>query len=715
MPKYDWPEAPKRSLIGKRISRLDGPDKVTGRAKYTYDKKLKGMLYGRVIRSPHAHAKIVSIDLSAAEKMPGVKAAKIIDNMGPGTELHYAGADIAVIAATEEHLAEDAARAVVVKYEVLPHLVREEDLSKAGTERITPAAENLTGDPNKAFAEAEVTVEGSYSVPVITHCCLESHGQITEWEADDKLNVYPSTQAVTAVTAQFAKPLGLQEANVRVRMDHVGGGFGSKFQADVWGLEGARLAKKAKAPVKIMLERDSELTVGGIRPSAFAKIKIGGKKDGTITAWESTSWGTSGPQITGGPPLPYVWLPPNRRSNHTGISTNTGPSRAWRAPNHPQGCFLTMSAIEDFAAAVKMDPLDLVLKNIKLLPDVRAELYRQELLKAAELIDWKKKWHQRGDTTPGPVKRGLGLALHTWGGTPHASQCRVTINSDGSVAAELASQDLGTGTRTVITIVIADTLGLPMDAVKVNLGDNRYPPSGSSGGSTTVGGVSSSSRRAAVDALDALFKQIAPGLGVAPERLEAVGGKIQVQGDASKSITWKQACSKLTSPISVVGVQTQGQPGLAQGGVGGVQMAEVAVDIETGIVKIEKLVAVQDMGLVIDHKTADSQIYGSLIMGVCYALYEERVMDQQTGRVLNPNMEFYKLAGIGDIGTFVVHIVTGPEQDARGVIGLGEPPVVSPGAAIANAVSNAVGVRVPGLPMTPDRVLAALEKKGGLT
>jgi xanthine dehydrogenase YagR molybdenum-binding subunit len=164
-----------------------------------------------------------------------------------------------------------------------------------------------------------------------------------------------------------------------------------------------------------------------------------------------------------------------------------------------------------------------------------------------------------------------------------------------------------------------------------------------------------------------------------------------------------------------MGVQAQGQPGLAQGGVGGVQMAEVSVDVETGIVKIEKIVAVQDMGLIIDSKTAESQIFGSLIMGVCYALYEEKVMDGATGKMLNPNMEFYKLAGIGDIGTFVVHLVTGPEQDARGVIGLGEPPVVSPGAAITNAVANAVGVRVPGLPLTPDRVLAALEKKGGLT
>jgi xanthine dehydrogenase YagR molybdenum-binding subunit len=307
--------------------------------------------------------------------------------------------------------------------------------------------------------------------------------------------------------------------------------------------------------------------------------------------------------------------------------------------------------------------------------------------------------------------------MHTWGGAPHNSECRVTINPDGSVAAELASQDLGTGTRTVIAIVAAETLGLPIEAVKVNIGDNAYPPSGGSGGSTTVGGVSSSTRRAAADALDELFKAVAPTLNADPASLEAAGGKIQVKGDTSKSMTWQQACSRLgVNPIRANGKQPDQTKGsLASSGVAGIQMAEVSVDTETGITTIEKLVSVQDMGLVIDAKTAESQIYGALIMGVCYALYEEKIMDQATGTMLNANMEFYKLAGIGDIGTLVVHLMTGPEQDARGVIGLGEPPVVSPGAAISNAVANAIGVRVPSLPITPDRVLTALEKKGGLT
>jgi len=710
MADYKWPEASKRSLIGRRFSRLDGPEKVSGRAKYTYDVKRPGMLYAKMVRCPYAHAKVVSIDTSAAEKMPGVKAVKVIQE--PGRELFWAGTEVVGIAATEEQLAEDAVRAVKVVYEQLPHLVREDDLSKAEG-RTKPAEERTTGDPAKGFQEAEVVSEGEYGIPVITHCPLESHGSVTEWEGDDKLNVWISTQAVSSVGQGFARPLNIPVTNVHVRQDHVGGGFGSKFSSDSWDIEAARLAKMAGKAVKFMNEREAELALAGARPSAFAKVKVGAKKDGTLTAWESTSWGTGGMTGGGAPPIPYVWKIPSK-INHIAVNANIGAARAWRAPNHPQACFVTMSALEDLAAALKMDPLDLFLKNIELTGSL-ADTYKEELLKAAELIDWKKKWHPRDKLTPGVVKRGLGLSLHTWGGRGHASEQQLTINPDGSVSIDIGSQDLGTGTRTVIAIVAADTLGIPLSAVKVNLGDSKYPPSGGSGGSTTVGGVSASTRHAAVDALDALFKQAAPALDTQPENLESAGGKIMVKGTPAKSLTWKQACAKLGVTPITIHAKTPGNDPLSNSGVGGVQMAEVAVDTETGIVRVEKIVAVQDVGLIINLKTAESQVYGALIMGISYALYEEKIMDQNTGRMVNPNMEFYKLAGITDVGNLVVHMMTGKAQDERGVIGLGEPPVISPGAAISNAVANAIGVRVGHLPLTPDRVLAALEKKGGLT
>lgn len=719
MAEYKWPEEGKRSHIGKRISRLDGPDKVSGRAKYTYDINRPGMLFGKVVRSPYAHAKVVSIDTSVAEKMPGVKAVKIIQE--PGKEIQWAGDGIVTVVAETEGQAEDAARAIKVQYEKLPHLVNEQNWDAIPEANRRAPSQNVNGDPDKAFNEAEVVFESAYGNEVITHCCLESHGLIAEWENDSNLLVHQSTQSVSANGNEFARNLGIPAGNVRIKMEHMGGGFGSKFPVDSWGIEAAKLSKMAGGkPVKIMLERDAELMVAGSRPSIFAKVRVAAKKDGTITGWQSEVWGTGGVgNFNFAGLLPYIFRAgvENRKEKFSVIGANIGPQRAWRAPNHPQACLVTMAAFDDLAAELKMDPLDLFLKNIDK-TGARANVYREELMKAAEMIEWKKLWRPRGEGAPGSsktVKRGLGLSIHTWGGSGHASDCDLTIHPDGSVDVKMGTQDLGVGTRTVLAIVAADTLGLPVEAIKIHIGDNRYPVSGGSGGSTTVGGISSSTRRAAVDALNALLEKVAPAMNTAPDKLEAVGGKIRLIEDPSKSMTWKEACAKLgTQPMTTRGKNPDAGKGtLTTGGVGGVQMADVSVDVETGVIKMNNFVAVQDCGLIIDMKTTESQVFGALIMGVTYALYEEKVMDAQTGRMLNPNMEFYRLAGLADIGNFKVHMMTGKGYDERGVIGIGEPPVVSPGAAISNAVANAIGVRVSTLPLTPDRVLAALEKKGG--
>lgn len=716
MAEYKWPEEGKRKYIGKRISRIDGPDKVSGKAKYTYDINRPGMLFGKVLRSPHAHARIVSIDISAAEKMPGVAGIRVIQ--GPGTEIQWALDEIALVAAVDEPTAEDAARAIKVVYEVLPHVVNERDLEKVPAANRRPPTEQTKGDPAAAFSGAEVVLEDTYGNDVITHCCLETHGLVTEWEGENNILLHQSTQSVSSIGGEMARALQLPAGNVHVRMDHIGGGFGSKFPVDRWGLEATRLSKTLGGrPIKLMLERDAELAIAGTRPSAYARVKVGAKRDGTLVAWESESWGSGGVAGTGMPPYPYVWQFANQRTRHHSISTNNGPQRAWRAPNHPQACLVTMGALEDLAAKLQMDPLDFVLKNIEM-TGVRANIYRDELLKAAEMIEWKKLWRPRGEGAVGStstVKRGLGLSLHTWGGGGHASDCDLTVHPDGSVEIRMGSQDLGTGTRTVIQIVVAESLGLPQNQVKVLIGDNKYPPSGSSGGSTTIGGISASSRRASIDALNALFEKVAPALEATPAELEAVDGQIRVAAAPTRQMTWKQACAKLgTQPLTTRG-KHPGRETLTSAGVGGVQMADVLVDIETGIVKMNNFVAVQDCGLIMDLKTAESQVYGAMIMGVCFSLYEEKIMDTQTGRMLNPNMEFYKLAGLADIGTFKVHMMTGKGYDERGPIGLGEPPTVSPGAAISNAVANAIGVRVGTIPLTPDRVLAALARKGGQT
>ncbi len=784
--KYGWPAADQRTLIGKRISRVDGPEKVSGRAKYTYDVHRPGMLYGKVVRSPHAHAKVVSVDTSAAEKMPGVKGVYIIQDKG--SEIHWAGDDIAVVAAIDEPTAADAARAIKVEYQPLPFFVDDFTQPKNVAESTGPLTqrdigqmlnddvpddqmlatvqkrglafkvspelekrlkdnevsdevikalkaapvkepepnnspykketEQVKGDPDAAFREAEVVSEGVYGCPVITHCCLESHGSIAEWTDSDHLFSHLSTQNVSGLAGQFAQALKIPEANVHVHQDHVGGGFGSKFGIDRWGAYTAQVSKKAGGkPVRVMLERDAELEVAGCRPSAFAKVKVGAKKDGTLTAWQSDSWGTGGPGGGGAPPMPYVVNIPNQRKQHTAVAANIGPARAWRAPNHPQGCLITMSAIEDCAAKLGMDPLDLMLKNIALTAPSedtyhRADTYRDELTIAADLIGWKKNWHPRGQDS-GTTKRGLGLAIHTWGGRGHESNCALTIYPTGSVEIQMGTQDLGVGTRTAILIVAGDTLGLQLNQMQLKIGDNQYPKSGGSGGSTTIGGVSSSTRRAAIDAREQLFAKVASALNAKPDDLEAVGGSIRVKSAPSRSMSWKDACARLgTQPIQALG-KNPGPGDLISSGVGGAVMADVSVDTETGIVKMNKMVCVQDCGLIISMKTAESQVYGAMIMGIATTLYEEKIMDNNLGTMLNPNMDFYRLAGIGDVGELVVHMMTGKGYDERGPIGLGEPPTVGPMAAIGNAVANAIGTRVPFLPITPDRVVNALNPKGG--
>lgn len=707
MVDYAWPDSDKRTHIGKRISRLDGPVKSTGTAKYPSDIQRDGLLFGKILTSPHAHARIVSIDVSAARSMPGVKAVRVIQDVG--AEIQWAHDEIASVAATSEDIAREAIRAIRVEWEVLPHYVREADLEAAP--RTKPAQEKTKGDMDAGWAAAAVTVENELSIPMINHCCLEPHGQVTEWEGDS-LTVWASTQAVSTLGFQFAGPLKIPASNVHVDTQYMGGGFGSKFSADRWGIEGAELAREAGRPVKLFLERDHELAVAGHRPSAFAKIKAGADSEGNLVAWSSESWGSGGLPGTGTTPIPYVFEIPNRTHRHISVPTNFAGAKAWRAPNHPQACFLTMSVLEDLAAELEMDPVAFYRKNLSLVAGGRARTYDEELSIAVDLMDWKANWKPRGSAT-GVMRRGLGVSVHTWGGKGHRSACEVTVHPDGAIEARIGTQDLGTGTRTVITAVIADTFGLPMDAVKVHLGDNRFPNSGPSGGSSTVGGVSSSSRRAAQDALWEVFAKVAPELGVDPEELEAFEGRVFVRGQPDKSLSWSDAARKIgLNPITVNG-RNPGKGQLTDGGVGGVQMADVTVDMETGVVKVNKMVAVQDVGLVINMKLAESQIFGALIMGVSSALFEERIVDPHSGRLLNPNMEFYKLAGLGDVGEFKVHLMTGPGYDERGVIGIGEPPSVSPVAAIGNAVANAIGVRVPHAPFTPQRVLAALAQNGG--
>jgi xanthine dehydrogenase YagR molybdenum-binding subunit len=514
----------------------------------------------------------------------------------------------------------------------------------------------------------------------------------------------------------------------------MGGGYGSKFVVGVEGLAVAELAKKAKAPVKLMLDRESEITTAGNRPSAQGTVKIAGKKTGEITAFEVMCHGTGG--YRGGQTvtinlLPYVYLDaiPNIKRNHSAIRTNCGSAQAMRAPNHPQNSVLTEFAVDDLAAKLGIDPLIMRRKNLPPADKevaaknplawlaIRNKLFNDQIDIATRMSKWSEKWHPPGEGK-GPIKRGIGMGLHTWGGNavggPPSNEVTVIISRDGSVTVESSTQDLGTGQRTVSAIVTAEILGLDVNDIVVKIGESNLGFSSGSGGSTTLPSQGPATLRAATAARDDLFAKIGKKLNIDPKTLEIQAGKV-VQMPKGQSWTWKEFCAKLgMDEVKARGdwnVTMAGEPenaNVSSGQVGGCQVAEVTVDTETGVVKVTHIYAVQDCGMLINKLACESQVAGGVIMGVNYAMFEERIMDRTTGRQVNPDMEFYKLGGIKDIPRIHVEMMDMPE---RGVIGIGEPPTISTAAAIGNAVFNAIGVRVPVLPLTPQRVLDALAKK----
>jgi xanthine dehydrogenase YagR molybdenum-binding subunit len=711
-PKYNWSKTP--AVVGTRVKRLDGPDKVSGRAKYTFDVNRPGMLYGRIVRSPYPHARVLSVDLAAAQKVKGFKTALLVrDPADTKTSVvMYQGDEVAaVVADTEEH-AIDAARAVKVEYDVLPAVISV-DSALAGSApqvftggNVHPGRTDEGGDLAAGFKAAAYTLDQTYATHVITHVCMESHGTVCEWDGD-KLTAWVTTQGVNSARDNFASGLGIPQANVRVICQYMGGGFGSKLQLGAEGLICAKLAKQTGTPVKLMLDRKEEHLVTGNRPSAAARIKAGVSADGMITAFDAESWGTGGAGQGAQFPLPYIYQMPNRRRTHKDVFINTGTQRPMRAPGHPQGSFITEIMMDELADLAKMDPIEFRLKNLP--PEAPNAMWRSYLKEGAEAFGWNKR-HPTGDPAPGSTKTGMGVAIGTWGGGgrgPSVAHCEIA--SDGSVIMRVGTQDIGTGTRTLVAMVTAEALGLQPSQVTPEIGDTQYGVSGGSGGSTTAASTSPGMRIAALKALEALKEKVAPALGVAAGNLDALvaeGGRIHVQGNASKGMSWAEACKHIgPQPITA---ESDWMRGMTSATTSGVQFAEATVDVKTGIVRVTRVLAIQDCGLVLNQLTAESQCYGGVIGSLNFALFEDRILDKTTGQMVNPNMEWYLLAGMSDIPQIDIRLKNMPE---RGVVGLGEPPTVPTAAAVALAVRNAIGATVRSLPLTPAKILQSLQQK----
>ena len=685
----EWPSDPK--FLGKDTRRLEGPAKVTGAAKYSSDMQPEGWLYGMIFRSKWPAALIKSINLEKARAVPGIKGAVTVrDGERP---VYFYGEELAAVAGTSKQACLDALRLIEVEATPQPFVVDPVEAMKPGAPSVFTDSPNLSeakikeeGKVDEAFAQCAVVVDGEFSTQVQLHHSLETHGNTIHVRAED-CTAWASTQGIFSVRDGLADQLKLPQSKVRAITEYMGGGFGSKFGPGVEGSLAARLSRETGLPVKIMLTRFDESLAVGNRPSSYQKIRLGSDKEGNLLAFDLDGFGSagfsSGGRTAGGGggagfPAPYIYKVPNVRTKQAGVATNAGSSRAFRAPGHPQGSFGMESIMDELAVRLGMDPVDLRIKNDPF------EIRRKEYAIGREKFGWAQKYKKPG-STPGPIKTGVGVAGATWGGGGKGTKAQVTINPDGAVEVRCGTQDLGTGIRTVIAVVAAEIFGLTPDKNLVRIGDTDFPPSGGSGGSTTTPSVS-----------PAIFDACTKGL----QQLQTVSGVADARG-----VNFLPACRKLG--VEPIVMQGEWREGLSSSGAGGVQFAEVAVDTETGFVKVTKILVVQDCGLVVNKLTAESQVNGGVIIGLGYALYEQRVMDPQTGVVLNPNFETYKLPGISDIPDIEVILLDMPE---RGVIGIGEPVVIPTASAVANAVANAIGVRIHSLPITPDKSLEALDR-----
>ena len=728
-----WGPEEKFSILGKRVPRLDAKAKATGSARYSMDVRLPGMLHGKILRSPHAAAVVRAIDLSAVKKMPGVRAAIAIAK--PGEKLRFAGQEVAAVAADTPERAVEALSAIRVTYEPVPFVVRLEEAKKEtaplvfegkaetktsagdapGARKPLPKKGNVQGpratdkgNIEEGFRRADAIVEGTYWTQVQTHTALETHGVVAKWEGDE-LTVWASTQGIFSVRDELAEKMEIPKSKVRVITEYMGGGFGAKFGARVEGVTAAKLAKEAGAPVKLFLDRKEEHLASGNRPSSVQWVKAGATKDGKLTALHLIVHGTGG--VNGGTgtsgPLKNIYACENVKVEEYDVFTNAGPSAAFRAPGHPQGSFALEATMDELAAKLGMDPLEFRMKNDP------SEVRREEFKIGAERIGWKDRDRRRETENP-VVLRGTGMGAAVWyntGGT--GPKATVRIHPDGSAEVEHGLQDLGTGSRTMVAIVAAEELGLPLEKVSVAIGDTRMPYGPASGGSTTTPSSAPTIRAAAFQAKRKVFETVAKAWDVAAEEIVFSDGAFSVRGDPNRKLAWKHACAKLPQEgVSATAERAENHGDAWKRFTSGAQFAQVEVDTETGLVRVKKVVAVHDCGLVVNALTTESQIQGGVIQGVSYALYENRILDGATGRMVNPNVEQYKIAGAKDVPEIEVVLV--PVWDgvnSTHSVGIGEPATVPTAGAIANAVSHAIGTRIRKLPITPEVVLEALESR----
>ena len=745
MPEHDpapWGTDAELHIVGQRAVRVDAPEKVSGRARYASDTVRVGMLHAAILRSTIARGR-ATLDAEPARAVDGVvdvvtgpdldRRIRLSGGALFDTTVSYAGQPLAAVCAETIDAARRGLAAIVVRYDTEAPtvtfnaavadgapVVRRSSRSSAGGD--ASRSPNLArsspdvverGDVTRGLADAHVVVRRTYRTPVAVHTALEPHGAVAEWESD-RLTVWESTQAVFAVREQLAAGLGVTQSSVRVIKEHMGGGFGAKTSAGAHTFVAALLARRTGRPVRCVNDREGEQSDTGNRPSTEQRVTLGARRDGHLTVIECEAdvpLGTGGWE--GGPAGIFheMYACRNVRTVERFAYVNTSAMTAFRAPGYVEGAFALESAMDALARELGIDPLELRRINYAERDQKKDRDYSSNrLLECYERGAARFGW-DAPRVSDGRMRRGKGMAAQVWGagGGPPAYAI-VKINGDGSADVLTGTQDLGTGSRTILAQIAAEALGAKLADVRIVLGDTeRTPYTGPSWGSMTTASVGPAVRAAADDALRQLLDAASGILDVSVPRLQARDSSI-ICDDGSQSITFRSLCDRL-GDVMILGRGSRG-PNPTGIGLGsfGAQFADVEVDAETGVVRVLRIVAVHDAGRIINPTLAESQVEGGIIQGLGFALFEERVVDAASGVPLNSNVHDYKIPTIGDVPRIDVELldVADPTANHTGARGLAEPPIIPTAPAIANAIADALGVEITELPMTPWRVLGAM-------
>ena len=757
------------SVVGKRLPKIDAPDKATGRAIYTDDIVLPNMIYGKLLLSPLPHAKIKSVNIEKAKSLPGVKlilTGSDVTDLTYGTspprydenvlakdKVRYVGDVVAAVAAIDEATCYKAINLIEVEYEELPAVFDPLEAMKDGAPRlfddkyennINTRVDHHFGDIEKGFAEADHIKEARFVGNRTYQNPMEPHCAIAEWDRHGRVTLYTSTQVVHYVHHQLSRVLNLPLGNIRVIMDNCGGGFGAKAATNMLEILSILLAKKAGCPVKMRFNREEMYLYGRGRHKQYIDMKIGVKKDGTITAvkqkviLEGGAYSSFGVVTTyyAGSMLPTLYKFPNYKYDGYRINTNLPPCGAFRGHGTPHPRFAFESLLSMIADDIGMDHIDIRLKNA-MEPETRTcndlEIHSCELKACLETVRKKSGW----DKKKGKLPKGRGIGIGCGGFVsgagypiyrskfPH-SNAIIKVQEDGSKAVLFVGDaDIGQGSDTVLAQAAAEAMGITFDRMSVVSADSDITPIGFGAYSsrvTLMGG--NASKMAGEDVKKQLMTTASEILNLPIEKIDAVNNKLFEKGNPENSIPWEEAATAFFSkkgPLTGRGHYSppEGLGGKYKGAAVGTSPAfsfsasvcEVEVDMETGKVKVTNFWDAHDCGTAINPMAVEGQVEGAVVMGMSETLLEDEVFDS-TGKMRNPDLHNYLIATSADIPAIESSIVDSYEPAGPfGAKEVGEGATLPVLGAIANAVADAIGVRIFELPITPERVLNAIKSK----